>query len=81
MNMKKRVTLTFDPGISHQAKIHARKQGVSVSGLIEQLLRQTLQQHVSPAEVDTHASRWRGAFSMNSDDSPRMEALCAKFDL
>ena len=80
MHMKSRVTLTLDPVISHRAKIKAREQGTSFSGLIEQLLSEVIEEPTSSKRV-YHADRWRGAFTLSDEKSPKMDYLKKKYGL
>ena len=54
--MKQKLTITIDEKLIPQAKRHARKQGVSLSELIERRLTVVCKD----GGDDTFSSRWRG---------------------
>jgi len=78
--MKKRITLTIRPEISHQAKLLARTRKTSVSHLIETLIEQASAADASftRAKLD---ERWRGKLKTDFRDEPRFRYLKKKYDL
>ena len=55
--MKQKLTITVDADLLPIAKRYARSQGVSLSSLIEQSLREVAGEH-----APSFSSRWRGKF-------------------
>lgn len=72
--MKTRVTITLDADLLAFARTRAGDRGMSVSGLIEELLRDRISG--PPA---TFAARWRGRFRPAPGGDPRKEALAGKY--
>lgn len=72
--MKRKLTITLNDALIHEAKQHARSRGLSLSSLIETTLRETLAD-ASPS----FATRWRGRFRPAQRDDPRYEALARKY--
>lgn len=78
--MKTRVTLTVDPKVSHRAKEVARRQGISLSALVEKLLTET----ASPVPAKPRApfsQRWKGKMKLATPTGERGERLHAKYNL
>jgi antitoxin component of RelBE/YafQ-DinJ toxin-antitoxin module len=55
--MDAKVTLSFDAKVIEKAKVYAEKQGISLSRLMEVLLRQLLAEHPARLE-DFTVSGW-----------------------
>ncbi len=72
--MKQKLSITVDAGLIPVAKRYARSQGVSLSSLIEESLREITQE---AAEIFSH--RWRGKFQEAERGDPRYEALARKY--
>jgi len=72
--MKQKLTVTVDPEVVVAAKRYARSNGVSLSALIEQRLREEM----SVGEP-SFALRWRGRFRPADREDPRYEALARKY--
>lgn len=72
--MKQKLTITVDADLLPLAKRYARSQGVSLSSLIEQSLRE-----VAGAPTPSFATRWRGQFQAAARDDPRYTALAKKY--
>ena len=72
--MKHRLTLTVDPEVILQAKRHARARGVSLSSLVEQGLRDVVDEG-----APSFAARWRGRLQPADGDDPRHAALARKY--
>ena len=69
MNMKTRMTITIEPGVSHRAKAVARAQGTSLSGLVESLLAREAGM-VAPVDKVSFGEKWTGALKL----APKQEA-------
>jgi hypothetical protein len=73
--MKQKLTITVDADLLPIAKRYARSQGVSLSSLIEQSLREVAGEH-----APSFSSRWRGKFrAAGREDDPRYDALARKY--
>jgi len=80
MRMKTRVTLTVDPVVSHRAKNVARRQGISLSALVERLLAEAA--GPPPAKHGTPFSqRWKGKMQLATPTDERSARLHAKYKL
>jgi hypothetical protein len=79
--MKTRITLTIDPAISHRAKQLARQRNTSVSGLVEQFLRDATAQgpSVGKAGAPPFSVRWAGKLKLAVRNSPRNRKLRSKY--
>lgn len=78
--MKTRITLTVDPTVSHRAKDVARRQGISLSALVERLLREA----AGPAPKTrtlSFSERWRGKMELAEPQEERAARLHAKYKL
>ncbi len=80
MRMKIRVTLTVDPKVSHRAKAVARRQGISLSALVEKLLAEA---SGSPPEKrsPSFSQRWKGRMRLAPPMDKRAARLQAKYKL
>ncbi len=93
MGNKKRLTVNVDAELITAAKRHAREQGVSLSSLVEESLREMAGNGAAPDEADgigdDEASRWvdrwagflRGKLSPPTGDDLRYEYLWYKYRL
>jgi post-segregation antitoxin (ccd killing protein) len=72
--LKKKLTITVDSEVLPLAKQYARSQGVSLSSLIEQSLREMAKQ-----DGPSFSSRWRGEFREARIEDARYRALAKKF--
>ena len=72
--MKQKLTITIDAELLPLAKRYAHAQGVSLSSLIEQALRE-----VTGESTPSFTSRWRGQFRAAERDDPRYDALFQKY--
>ena len=61
-------------GPGSRAKRYARRQGVSLSALIESALRD-----MTGAEKRTFTEKWIGQFELADRDDPRYKALLEKY--
>jgi len=78
--MKTRMTLTVDPKVSHRAKDVARRQGISLSALVEKLLTEAC----GPPQKERSLSfsqRWKGRMQLASPADERAARLQAKYKL
>lgn len=91
---KKRLTVNVDAELITAAKRHAREQGVSLSSLVEESLREMAAEDgassgeagdVRDDEPTTSASRWagflKGKLTPPTGDDPRYEYLWYKYRL
>lgn len=72
--MKQKLTVTVDPEVLVAAKRHARSRGVSLSALIERVLREE-----AVGGEPSFASRWKGRLRAAGRDDPRYDALARKY--
>ena len=72
--MKTKLTVTIDEEVLPRAKEYARRQGVSLSRLIEHALREMS----SDAET-SFSQRWRGKFQPAKKDNERYRRLAKKY--
>lgn len=72
--MKVKLTVTVDRELLPRAKRHARRQGTSLSSLIEHALRQA-----SAPPGENFAERWRGQFKPAQRRDARYQALAKKY--
>ena len=72
--MKAKLTVTVDEELIPHAKEYARSQGVSLSQLIENSLRE-----VSTKPSRTFSERWRGRFAPADHDDDRYRALAKRY--
>ncbi len=78
--MKTRVTLTVDPRVSHRAKNVARRQGISLSALVEKLLTEAAGP-TPKKRVTTFSQRWKGKMHLATRSDERSARLHAKYKL
>ncbi|MCC5841488.1 MAG: hypothetical protein JJT96_15345 [Opitutales bacterium] len=79
--MKTRVTLTVDPKVSHRAKDVARRQGISLSALVEKLLAAAADPSTQPKESASFSQRWKGKMQLATPSDARSKRLHAKYKL
>lgn len=72
--MKRKITIRLDDALVARAERHARSRGLSLSALIESVLRESL-----AADAPTIAARWRGRFRPANRNDPRYKALARKY--
>lgn len=72
--MKRELTITLDAELIPVAKSYARTRGMSLSSVIEQLLREAIGE-----STPSFASKWRGRFRPTERDDPRDAALARKY--
>ena len=72
--MKRKITIHLDDALVARAERHARSRGLSLSALIESVLRESL-----AADAPTIAARWRGRFRPANRNDPRYKALARKY--
>jgi len=68
--MKTRLNLTIDENLIPKTKNYAKSHGISVSQLVEDLLRKT-----TVKEEPTFSLKWRGQFKPINKNEPRYEKL------
>ncbi|MCH8475748.1 MAG: DUF6364 family protein [Opitutales bacterium] len=79
--MKTRVTLTVDPKVSHRAKEVARRQGTSLSALVEKLLTEAAGKKEPAKPQAPFSRRWKGKRQLASPSDERAKRLHAKYQL
>lgn len=72
--MKKKINLTLDGKLITRTKRYARKNGISVSRLIETLLSQTVTE-----KEQLFSQKWQGKFNLAEKDEPRMQKLKERY--
>lgn len=72
MIMKSKLTVTMDELLIPQAKQHARRQGLSLSGWIEAALRRELK------EEERFSERWRGGLKRPRTMDARARSILDK---
>ena len=72
--MKTKLTVTIDEEVVPRAKEYARRQGVSLSHLIEDALRD-----MSSDAATSFSRRWRGKFQPAEEDDERYRRLAKKY--
>lgn len=72
--MKTKLTVTIDEDVVPKAKEFARREGVSLSQLIEQALRQ-----MSAGDGPSFSQQWRGRFRPAACDEERYRRLAKKY--
>jgi len=72
--MKVKLTITVDERVVPEAKRYARRKGISLSGLIEQALRDA-----SASDTPTFSTRWRGRFKPARRTDERYRLLAKKY--
>ena len=72
--MKRKLTVTIDEDLLPRAKRFARSQGISLSQLIEDTLRE-----MSAEGTERFSARWRGRFVPAEREEERYRALAKKY--
>ncbi len=72
--MKTKLTVTIDDEVVPRAKDYARSQGISLSLLIENALREVMDQ----GKGSSFSERWRGRFVPAERDDDRYRRLAEK---
>ena len=72
--MKRKLTLTVEENLLPVAKRYAKSRGLSLSSLVERLLRDAAGYH-----EPSFATRWRGKFSSAERGGARHESLAKKY--
>ncbi|MXY76226.1 MAG: hypothetical protein F4Y40_03975 [Acidimicrobiia bacterium] len=72
--MTRKLTITVDAELIPVAKSYARSRGMSLSSMIEQLLREAVGE-----STPSFASKWRGKFRPNERDDLRDAAVARKY--
>lgn len=72
--MKTKLTVTIDESILPEAKRYAKRQGTSLSNLIEQGLRDA-----TASGKPTFSARWRGRFEPARGTDNRYRLLAKKY--
>lgn len=72
--MKTKLTVTIDAELIPRAKQYARAHGISLSQLIETVLRE-----MSAEEHLSFSQRWRGKFQPAERDDERYQRLARKY--
>lgn len=72
--MKTKLTVTIDADLVPRAKQYARTRGLSLSQVIENVLRE-----LSAEETDSFSKRWCGKFRPAARDDERYEHLARKY--
>ncbi|MCC5843191.1 MAG: hypothetical protein JJU05_02960 [Verrucomicrobia bacterium] len=78
--MKTRITLTIDPGVSHRAKEVARREGVSLSAMVEKMLLEVSRMSENPARP-SFSERWRGRMVLKQPRDTHTKKLHEKYGL
>ena len=68
MIVRDRVTVTLERTLVTLAKRRAHARGTSVSGVVAESLRDTLQRQGRGTRAPSFAERWRGRFELATDD-------------
>jgi len=72
--MKLKMNLTIDKELVPQSKKYAKKHGISVSQLVEELLRETIRN-----DKPSFSTRWRGKFKTAEKDDVRFTKLKERY--
>jgi len=72
--MKTKLTLSVDKNLIPKSKVYARRFGKSVSQLVEDLLREKIEQ----SEI-RFSAKWQGKFTIEHKDSPRYKKLADRY--
>jgi hypothetical protein len=79
--MKTKLTLTIDPRVTHSAKQVAKKNGVSLSSMVEKVLAEATGLSHPSETSSSFSQRWRGQMQLKENDSLRAQKLRAKHGL
>jgi hypothetical protein len=72
--MKTKLTLSIDKNLIPKSKAYARKFGKSVSQLVEDLLKDKINQGET-----NFSSKWRGKFELDPRDESRFKKLSDRY--
>jgi post-segregation antitoxin (ccd killing protein) len=72
--VKSRLTITIDEELIPRAKQYARRNGVSLSRLVEAAIRD-----LTPPASQSFSAKWRGRFRPADEDSARYRALAERY--
>jgi hypothetical protein len=72
--MKSKMTLAIDKELIPQSKKYAKKRGISVSQLVEELLRESIQN-----DRPSFSTRWRGKFKVVEKDDAKFAKLKGRY--
>ena len=75
--MKTRLNLTIDEELLPKFKEYASVEGVSISQLVEDMLREKLE----PENFQSFSSKWRGKFKIVEKKEVRYETLAKRYSL
>ncbi len=76
--MKTKISLTIDKDLLPKSKEYAKKSGISLSQLVEALLRNVIEKD---GEGSTFSERWRGKLSLQEKDEVRSKKLRNRYEL
>ena len=74
--MKTKINLTIDEDLVPKSKDYAKKHGVSVSQLVEEMLREKINK-VTPS----FSTRWRGKLKADKKDGLRYKNLKQRYSI
>lgn len=77
--MKTKLTLTIDRSISHRAKSLARRQGSSLSQLVENLLANQTESPSRSSANEPFSKRWEGKMKVSDRKDTRSRMLKRKY--
>ena len=73
--MKKKLTLTIEESVKERAKMHSRKEGTSVSEMVEQYLDKKTRSQEWSIPVDSPVHRFAGSLPLPTSDKDDDELL------
>ncbi len=81
--MKQRHTFTLSPDVAARARHYARGKGISMSALVEELLKEKTRPRACRRTVAeaSFSRRWMGKGTLANDEEPRARKLRRKYDL
>lgn len=79
--MKTKLTLTIDPRVTHRAKQVAKKNGVSLSSMVEKVLAEATGLSQTSSPEPSFSERWRGKMEITDETSPRAQKWRSKYGL
>jgi len=72
--MRRKVTLTVDEEVLPRAKAEARRRGVSLSRMVEEMLREA-----TPGGGPSFSEEWRGRLHLDAPDDVRARSLLERY--
>lgn len=75
--MKARLNLTIDEELLPKFKEFANLNGVSISQLVEDVLREKIE----PENTQSFSSKWKGKLKVAEKDEARYKALAKRYSL